>query len=106
MGTHIRTRRRHLLGLAGALLAAATSLSPAAAQPVPLIPPMPPIGTGCIVAGTVAPCAGLVIPEVPIVVVVPERGAIGGPVFGSGGRNVQVERDVDRSRTPGRVVVR
>ena len=75
----------------GGMLTAA----PAHAQTVPPPPVIGPAIAGCAVAAGVSPCLGTVIPVSPVVVI---------PGFG-GNRNVDVDQDVDRSRTPGRVVI-
>ena len=69
---------------------------PARAQ---AIPPVPGIGaaiSGCAVLAGLSPCLGTVISASPIV---------GLPGFGGGERNVDVDKDVDRGRTPGRIVI-
>ncbi len=74
------------LTLSGGLLPA----MPAYAQTIPLIPNPAPVVID----------AGFRIP--PIIVNVATPGFVFG---GAGGRNVDVDKDVDRSRTPGRVVI-
>jgi hypothetical protein len=77
-----------------ALVGGMLAVAPAHAQTVP---PVPGIGSaigGCVVLAGLSPCLGTVIPASPVVV-----------VPGFGGRNVDIDKDVDRNRTPGRVVV-
>ena len=84
---------------AAALLAITfAGTAPALPAQAQAVPPGPGVGAaigGCAVLAGLSPCLGAVIPASPIVVL---------PGFG-GTRNVDVDKDVDRSRTPGRVVI-
>ena len=94
----MRERMKRSLSIAalGAMLGGAATVAPAHAQTVPPPPVIGPVIAGCAVAAGVSPCLGTVIPVSPVVVI---------PGFGGGSRNVDVDQDVDRSRTPGRVVI-
>lgn len=61
---------------------------PARAQTIPIVPIVRSAISGCAALAGLSPCLGTVIL----------------PGFG-GDRNVDVDKDVDRSRTPGRVVI-
>ena len=72
------------------------TVAPTHAQTVPLLPGIGPAIGGCAALGGLSPCIGSAVSIAPIVVI---------PGFG-GDRNVDVDKDVDRSREPGRVVIR
>ena len=89
------TRLRLTAGLAGALLGSAVCVGPVDAQMVPVVPNVPSPVTGCVLAGDLGPCIMAITPVTPI------------SVFpGTGSRNVDVDKHVDRSREHGRVMVR
>jgi hypothetical protein len=88
-------RMRLIAALGGALIFSSAAPTPAGAQMVPIVPPVSPAVAGCVLAGDLSPCIAAAMPVSPIVV-----------IPGSGSRNVEVHKDRDRSRQPGRVVVR
>ena len=81
--------------LFAALLGGMLTVVPVRAQSVPPVPGIGPAIAGCAVVAGLSPCLGPAVSIAPIVVI---------PGFG-GTRNVDVDRDVDRHRTPGRVVI-
>ena len=97
---HWLKKRCLVVGVGATVAAGAFLPGPAGAQSVPVVPPIGPAVSACAIAGDLGPCIAGAVPSAPVVVVP------GGPFFGSGGRNVTVDKDVDRSRTPGTVVVR
>jgi hypothetical protein len=78
-----------------ALLGGVTVMPPAQAQTVPPAPVVSPTIGQCAAAAGLSSCLGPVIPSAPVVII---------PGL-DGGRNAGVDWDVDRHRTPGRVVI-
>lgn len=70
------------------------TVAPAKAQAVPPPPVIGPAISGCAVLAGLSPCLGTVVPVAPVIL----------PSFG-GDRNVDVDKNVDRTRTPGQVVI-
>ena len=71
------------------------TVASARAQAVPPPPVIGPAISGRAVLAGLSPCLGTVVPVSPVVA----------PVFDGGNRNADVDKDVDRSRTPGWVVI-
>lgn len=76
------------------LLSAVIGTGPAGAQSLPIVPPGMPPGSGCVILADLAPCIIDPLPLPPLI------------VAGIGEGRVDVDRDVDRSRQPGSVLIR
>ena len=92
-------KRRMKRTAAAMLFAAAVSggigaAVPARAQTIPAVPIVGPAISGCAALAGLSPCLVTVVPVAPVIL----------PGLG-GDRNVAIAKDVDRSRTPGRVVI-
>lgn len=96
-------KRRILGGIGGAALLCATfGGATASAQVIPPPPVIVPSAGGCMFVAELGSCIGVVMPVSP-----PTAGFVPlGPLGESREGRVDVNRDVDRSHTPGRVIVR
>lgn len=99
-----RHGKKHIIaGMFAAVTLGAAGTIPAAAQSIPVIPPIGPGVTGCASLASLPGCNNTVI-HMPsaVVVIVPGGDYRGGPLHENGGRDV----DVDRNTHNGRAVVR
>ena len=80
--------------IAAGLLGGIAGFGSASAQSVPVVPLVIPPGGGCIIVAGLAPCVPGPVPIPPIIMAGVDQG------------RVDVDRDVDRSRQPGTVLIR